>query len=61
MGLSFGPDAYHYQAFACYDLLNNGNQKLKEYGVWTADTYGMDAKGLGQTHRQFSKSIVYFR
>lgn len=35
---SFGPGQYHYQAFACYDLLNGGKQKLGEYGVWTGDT-----------------------
>lgn len=32
-GPSFGPGQFHYQAFACYDLLNNGSQKLSEYGV----------------------------
>lgn len=35
--VSFGPEMYHYQAFACYDLLNNGAQKLSEYGIWTGD------------------------
>jgi hypothetical protein len=44
---SFGPGRFNYQAFACYDLLDGGNQKLGEYGVWTGDTYGLDAKGLG--------------
>jgi Glycosyl hydrolase family 92 N-terminal domain len=34
---SFGPGIYTYQAFACYDLLDGGNQKLSEYGVWTGD------------------------
>jgi len=37
LGVSFGPGIYHYQAFACYDLLNNGAQKLSEYGIWTGD------------------------
>ncbi|KZP22017.1 glycoside hydrolase family 92 protein [Athelia psychrophila] len=37
-GSSFGPSEYHYQAFACYDLLNGGNQNLAEYGMWTTDT-----------------------
>jgi hypothetical protein len=35
---SFGPGRYNYQAFACYDLLDGGKQKLSEYGVWTGDT-----------------------
>ena len=34
---SFGPGSFKYQAFACYDLLNNGAQKLDQFGVWTAD------------------------
>ncbi|KAG1821259.1 glycoside hydrolase family 92 protein [Suillus variegatus] len=57
-GSSFGPGAYHYQAFACYDLLNSGTQKLSEYGVWTGDTYGLDAKGLGQTHLNLSQNLI---
>ena len=35
---SFGPGSFSYQAFACYDLLDGGKQKLGEYGVWTGDT-----------------------
>jgi hypothetical protein len=35
---SFGPTKFNYQAFACYDLLDGGRQKLSEYGVWTGDT-----------------------
>ncbi|KAJ7451768.1 glycoside hydrolase family 92 protein [Mycena galericulata] len=57
-GSSFGPGNFHYQAFACYDLLDNGAQKLSEYGVWTADTYGLDAKGLGQTHLNLSIDLI---
>ncbi|KAH0586412.1 hypothetical protein H2248_007648 [Termitomyces sp. 'cryptogamus'] len=34
---SFGLGRFTYQAFACYDLLNGGQQKLDEYGVWTGD------------------------
>ena len=56
--LSFGPGSSHYQAFACYDLLNNGKQKLSEYGVWTADNHGMDAKGLGMTHLNLSENLI---
>lgn len=36
---SFGPGRLNYQVFACYDLLNGGQQTLSEYGVWTGDTY----------------------
>ena len=35
--VSFGPWMYHYQALACYDRLNNGAQKLSEYGIWTGN------------------------
>lgn len=55
---SFGPLSFIYQAFACYDLLDGGNQKLSEYGVWTGDTFGMDAKGLGQTHLNLSVDLI---
>lgn len=57
-GSSFGPSQYSYQAFACYDLLDGGSQKLNEYGVWTGDTYGLDAKGLGQTHLNLSLDLI---
>ncbi|KAG1769723.1 hypothetical protein EV702DRAFT_1250810 [Suillus placidus] len=33
-------------------------QKLSEYGVWTGDTYGLDAKGLGQTHLNLSQNVI---
>jgi putative alpha-1,2-mannosidase len=35
---SFGPGSFKYQAFACYSL-NNGAQKLDQFGVWTRDQY----------------------
>ncbi|OAX37357.1 glycoside hydrolase family 92 protein [Rhizopogon vinicolor AM-OR11-026] len=57
-GSSFGPGTYQYQAFACYDLSNNGAQKLSEYGIWTGDGYGLDAKGLGQTHLNLSQNVI---
>lgn len=57
-GSSFGPGRFNYQAFACYDLLNGGTQKLSEYGVWTGDTVGLDAKGLGQTHLNLSLNLI---
>ncbi|OCH93726.1 glycoside hydrolase family 92 protein [Obba rivulosa] len=57
-GSSFGPGEFHYQAFACFDLLDGGNQKLSEYGVWTADTFGLDAKGLGMTHLNLSLNLI---
>lgn len=57
-GSSFGPGRFNYQAFACYDLLNGGMQKLSEYGVWTGDTVGLDAKGLGQTHLNLSLNLI---
>ncbi|KIJ39475.1 glycoside hydrolase family 92 protein [Sphaerobolus stellatus SS14] len=57
-GSSFGPGSFKYQAFACYDLLDNGNQKLDEFGVWTADNFGLDAKGLGQTHLNLSVNLI---
>jgi hypothetical protein len=36
---SFGPGSFYYHAYACYDLLNGGKQKLGEYGVWFGDRY----------------------
>ncbi|KAF8971120.1 glycoside hydrolase family 92 protein [Flammula alnicola] len=57
-GSSFGPGNFHYQAFACYDLLDGGKQQLDEYGVWTGDTEGLDAKGLGQTHLNLSINLI---
>ncbi|KAG6919383.1 hypothetical protein DXG01_006932 [Tephrocybe rancida] len=57
-GSSFGPSRFNYQAFACYDLLDGGKQKLSEYGVWTGDTVGLDAKGLGQTHLNLSLNLI---
>ncbi|KAJ6498896.1 glycoside hydrolase family 92 protein [Mycena sanguinolenta] len=57
-GSSFGPGRFNYQAFACYDLLDGGAQTLSEYGVWTADTFGLDAKGLGQTHLNLSINLI---
>ena len=55
---SFGPTRFNYQAFACYDLLDNGKQKLDEFGVWTGDTFGLDAKGLGMTHLNLSLNLI---
>lgn len=55
---SFGPTVFNYQAFACYDLLDNGKQKLDEFGVWTGDTHGLDAKGLGLTHLNLSRNLI---
>ncbi|KIM45421.1 glycoside hydrolase family 92 protein [Hebeloma cylindrosporum] len=57
-GSSFGPGRFSYQAFACYDLLDGGKQKLSEYGVWTGDSVGLDAKGLGQTHLNLSLNLI---
>ncbi|KAJ3726816.1 glycoside hydrolase family 92 protein [Lentinula raphanica] len=57
-GSSFGPGSFSYQAFSCYDLLNNGNQTLDEYGIWEANAYGYDAKGLGQTHFNLTQSLI---
>ncbi|KAL5528179.1 hypothetical protein ACEPAF_7315 [Sanghuangporus sanghuang] len=57
---SFGPASFHYQAFACYDLLSNGNgtQKLDEFGMWTGDAYGLDQKALGMTHLNLSVNLI---
>ncbi|KAL5507031.1 hypothetical protein ACEPAH_6487 [Sanghuangporus vaninii] len=57
---SWGPSSYHYQAFACYDLLSNGNstQTLDEYGMWTGDGYGLDQKALGVTHLNYTNNLI---
>ncbi|KAJ3770650.1 glycoside hydrolase family 92 protein [Lentinula raphanica] len=57
-GSSFGPGSFSYQAFSCYDLLNNGNQTLDEYGIWEANAFGYDAKGLGQSHFNLTQSLI---
>ncbi|KAJ6521933.1 glycoside hydrolase family 92 protein [Mycena vulgaris] len=57
-GSSFGPGRFNYKAYACYDLLDGGKQTLSEYGVWTADSFGLDAKGLGQTHLNLTINLI---
>ncbi|KAH9054266.1 glycoside hydrolase family 92 protein [Lactarius vividus] len=57
-GSSFGPGPIKYQAFACYDLLNNGEQKLDQFGVWTGDLNGVVARGLGETSLNFPASLI---
>ncbi|KAH8994062.1 glycoside hydrolase family 92 protein, partial [Lactarius akahatsu] len=57
-GDSFGPGSTKYQAFACYDLLNNGAQKLDQFGVWTGDLNGVVARGLGETSLNFPVSLI---
>ncbi|PFH46186.1 glycoside hydrolase family 92 protein [Amanita thiersii Skay4041] len=57
-GSSFGPSRFNYQAFACYDLLNGGSQSLDEFGVWTADNFGLDSKGLGLTHLNLTLNLI---
>ncbi|KAI0085083.1 glycoside hydrolase family 92 protein [Irpex rosettiformis] len=55
---SFGPTSFFHEIFACYDVTNGGNQTLDEFGVWTADTNGLDAKGLGQTQLNFTRNLI---
>ncbi|KAF8198088.1 glycoside hydrolase family 92 protein [Pholiota molesta] len=55
-GSSFGPGAFHYQAFACYDLLDGGKQQLAQYGFGRVTR--LDAKGLGQTHLNLSVNLI---
>ncbi|KAI0254149.1 glycosyl hydrolase family 92-domain-containing protein [Lactifluus subvellereus] len=57
-GSSFGPGAFKYQAFACYDLLDNGAQKLDQFAVWTGDPNGVVARGLGETRLNLSVSLI---
>ncbi|KAL4242672.1 Peptide-N(4)-(N-acetyl-beta-glucosaminyl)asparagine amidase [Abortiporus biennis] len=57
-GSSFGPSSYNYQAFACYDLTNGGTQTLDEYGIWQGNQWGLDAKELGQTHLNLTRSLI---
>ncbi|KAI0032107.1 glycoside hydrolase family 92 protein [Vararia minispora EC-137] len=57
-GSSFGPGSFAYQAFACYDLLNGGSQKLDQYGIWRSNPWGLNAKLLGSTHLNLSQSLI---
>ncbi|KAI0687903.1 glycoside hydrolase family 92 protein [Cytidiella melzeri] len=55
---SWGPGSFFHEIYACYDVTNGGNQTLDEFGVWTADTNGLDAKGLGQTQLNFTRNLI---
>ncbi|KAF5338528.1 hypothetical protein D9611_013248 [Ephemerocybe angulata] len=57
-GSSFGPGRYNYQAYACYDILDGGKQKLEEYGVWTGDTVGLDAKGPNMRRVNLTLNLI---
>ncbi|KAI9062844.1 glycoside hydrolase family 92 protein [Trametes sanguinea] len=58
-GSSFGPTLYNYQAFACYDLLDGGKQKLSEWGVWTGMTSeDFQTAGLGLTHLNLTRNLI---
>ncbi|KAJ8472735.1 hypothetical protein ONZ51_g8332 [Trametes cubensis] len=58
-GSSFGPGSYNYQAFACYDILDGGKQKLDEYGVWTGMTdEDFQTTGLGMTHLNLTRNLI---
>lgn len=43
-GSSFAPDIAAYRAFACVDLLNEGQQTLGKTGLWQGDRFGQDTK-----------------
>lgn len=43
-GSSFAPDIQAYRAFACIDVLNEGQQKLGKFGLWQGDRFGQDTK-----------------
>ncbi|KAI0298528.1 glycoside hydrolase family 92 protein [Russula brevipes] len=49
--------SFKYQAFACYDL-HSGGQKLDQFGVWTADSNGVVARGLGETRLSVPGSLM---
>jgi putative alpha-1,2-mannosidase len=57
-GTSWGPGSFFYSAYACYDLTNGGKQKIDEYGIWEADPYGFDAKGLGMTSINVTRNLI---
>ncbi|KZV68558.1 glycoside hydrolase family 92 protein [Peniophora sp. CONT] len=57
-GSSFGPGSYSYKAFACYDVLNGGSQTLDEYGLWSGNAYGLNARQLGGTHLNLTQSLI---
>ncbi|MBW0482570.1 hypothetical protein O181_022285 [Austropuccinia psidii MF-1] len=46
---SFGPRQVPYQAFACYDVTNRGQNRLHEFGVWKSNKFNDAEKGLGIT------------
>lgn len=57
-GHSFGPQYFWYYAYSCYSLLDDGKQKLDEYGAFASDNYGMDTKEMGLTHLNLSVNLI---
>jgi len=57
-GSSFGPGLFTYQAFACYDLLNGGANQLNDFGIWRTNPYGLNAKQIGGTHLNLSRTLI---
>lgn len=54
-GSSFAPDIYAYRAFACVDILNNGQQTLGKFGLWQGDRFGQDTKLEGARHSNLTR------
>ncbi len=55
---SFGVFKYRYPAHVCYDLLNDGKQKLGKTGLWAGDRYGQDRKSLGATKAKLTQNFI---
>jgi putative alpha-1,2-mannosidase len=49
---------YSYPAFACYDLLNGGKQKLDKTGLWEGDRFGQDTKLFGASYSSLVENLI---
>jgi predicted alpha-1,2-mannosidase len=53
---SFGSSLFTYQAFACYDLLADGQQELGFYGIFESDRFGQNFKAPNATYASQPRS-----
>lgn len=57
-GSSFGSGLFTYQAYACFDLLNDGKQKLGKTALWSSDRFGQDQKLEGASHANLTRNTI---
>lgn len=55
---SFGSGLNTYRAYACFDMLNEGKQKLGKAGLWQADRFGQDTKLEGVSYANLTRNTI---